>query len=43
MANAPQDVRDQADIVAPSNDEDGVAMVLERLFMFRSDSLVVFL
>ncbi len=34
MANAPQDVRDQADIVAPSNDEDGVAMVLERLFMF---------
>jgi 5-amino-6-(5-phospho-D-ribitylamino)uracil phosphatase len=34
MANAPQDVRDQADTVAPSNDEDGVAVVLERLFKF---------
>jgi Cof subfamily protein (haloacid dehalogenase superfamily) len=34
MANAPQVVRDQADIIAPSNDEDGVAVVLERLLMF---------
>ena len=33
MANAPRAVKDRADIIAPSNDEDGVAVVLERIFM----------
>ena len=32
MGNAPQDVRRQADLVAPSNDEEGVLRCLERLF-----------
>lgn len=32
MGNAPQDVRRQADLVALSNDEEGVLRCLERLF-----------
>ena len=32
MANAHPDVRSAADSVAPSHDEDGVAVVLERVF-----------
>ncbi len=31
MGNAPQEVKDSADLVAPSNDEDGVARVLVNL------------
>ena len=31
MANAPYEVKSAADIVAPSNDEDGVALVIEKL------------
>ena len=31
MANAPQEVRSAADLVAPSNDEEGVALLVEKL------------
>ena len=32
MANAPEEVRSRADEIAPSNAEDGVAYILERIF-----------
>ena len=31
MGNAPQDIKDAADIITASNDEDGVAIILEKL------------
>lgn len=37
MANAQQEVLNVADVVAPSNDEDGVAWVVERLFGVKSE------
>ena len=32
MANAPEEVRAHADVIAPSNAEDGVAQILEKLY-----------
>lgn len=32
MANAPEEVKTHADIIAPSNSEDGVAQILEKLY-----------
>jgi hydroxymethylpyrimidine pyrophosphatase-like HAD family hydrolase len=31
MGNSPDELKDLADLVAPANDEDGVAMVIESL------------
>ncbi|WFB11185.1 HAD family hydrolase [Streptomyces sp. LX-29] len=41
MGNAHPDLRDVAHEVAPCNDEDGVAVVLERLFAGRDDGVAV--
>ena len=32
MANAPEEIKNKADLVTLSNDEDGVAVILERYF-----------
>ena len=32
MANAPQNVKNEAKYICPSNEEDGVLVVLENLF-----------
>jgi hydroxymethylpyrimidine pyrophosphatase-like HAD family hydrolase len=37
MGNAPQDVKNKADIVVPSNDDNGVAYLIEKYILQQED------